>query len=155
MTHLMSHYMQIRWWITCKLHDVLPVELHILYMVLHVSKWITQFLQNQLHACLHVQLHAILQDINKWITCVLQDITKESSPSSPAKQLFLFPPNSYSVNNLRLGLGVYQARKASFHSYGVDLDSWGSFHDRHFQMFLWWTLPQINFKPLLLKTLSD
>jgi hypothetical protein len=49
-------------------------------MVLHVSEWITKDLHIELHAWLHVQLHSSLHHYTWQITCLLQDISRESLP---------------------------------------------------------------------------
>ena len=56
------------------------MQLHAFYMVLHVSEWITWVLHINLHAWLHIPLHSSLHHITWQITCLLQDISKESSP---------------------------------------------------------------------------
>ena len=46
----MYNYMTITFAVTLQLHDVLPMQLHAFYMVLHVSEWITWVLHINLHA---------------------------------------------------------------------------------------------------------
>ena len=56
----MNNYMKRTFQITQHLHEVLQTQLHVFYIILHVSDYITWILHLNLHALLHLILHVTL-----------------------------------------------------------------------------------------------
>ena len=90
MSDYIVFYMKIACTITQWLHDVLPIKLHVYYMMLHVPAFITWTLHVNLHVWLQIILHVILHPNYMVITYILHDISKKIS----LHQARIHPPRS-------------------------------------------------------------
>ena len=83
MSDYIVFYMKIACTITQWLHDVLPIKLHVYYMMLHVPAFITWTLHVNLHVWLQIILHVILHPNYMVITYILHDISKKIRSIKP------------------------------------------------------------------------